>query len=191
MSIKWWQQGYYRCSLWGHQCLCIQCWTSTLNGAAVCSSPSHDLYISVSIRPFFLVRSLVTYDILLHAKRGHIWSAWWAPKHRVATVFFPMKGALVHHPEGAECAALLDSGSLKTSRTLEDSFLAGKSPGSTRWLSGCILYIHLVIFVPTFALGLQYPAKIRRVVHELLLKVKWGPGSQFRSHVLLFFIPKQ
>lgn len=33
-----------------------------------------------------------------------------------------MKGALVHHPEGAECAALLDSGSLKTSRTWRTPF---------------------------------------------------------------------
>lgn len=50
------------------------------------------------------------------------------------------------HPEGAECAALLDS--LKTPRTSEDSCLAGKSPvqSLTFWLHSLHLSDH---FNPT------------------------------------------
>lgn len=74
----------------------------------------------------------------LHAKRGHICSAWLAPKHRLSTVFFlfPWKELLCTILKEPNVLSLLPSGPLKTSRTPEDSCLAGKSPvqSLTFWL---------------------------------------------------------
>lgn len=75
-----------------------------------------------------------------------------------------MKGALVHIPKELNVLLCLTRalwrppGHWRTPVWQERVQFTG-------WLF-VILYIHLIIFVPTFALVWQYPAKIRCVVHD-------------------------
>lgn len=104
-----------------------------------------------------------------------------------------MKGALVHHPEGAECAA---AASLRLFEYLQDTggLLPGRkeSRSITAVLAAFFVFIKLYLakcFPLRCCLFLNYATICVIIATEGWIRASFSVLLD-RSHVLLFFIPK-